>query len=64
MQDQDSLESKRAWKEIKEMLKKKLSQLTNSNSIFPEGKQDEIIEKLRIKLGKTKEEIKKIISDL
>jgi len=52
------------WKEQKEELKKKFAVLTGSERIFEGCKNEEIIRKLRIKLGKTKYEWRKIIAAL
>jgi uncharacterized protein YjbJ (UPF0337 family) len=52
------------WNETKEKLKKKFAMLTNSDLLFLEGKKDEMLERLRVKLGKSKEEIQRIISEL
>jgi uncharacterized protein YjbJ (UPF0337 family) len=38
--------------------------LTDDDLLFAEGKKDEMFGKLQIKLGKTKEELHKIISAL
>jgi uncharacterized protein YjbJ (UPF0337 family) len=52
------------WHEIKGKLKQKFATLTNSDMLMTEGKQDEVLGRLQVKLGKTKEELKKIISEL
>jgi uncharacterized protein YjbJ (UPF0337 family) len=52
------------WNEIKGKLKQKFATLTDRDSLFLEGKQDELLGRLQTKLGKTNEEIKKIIADL
>ena len=52
------------WNEIKGKLKQKFAMLTNSDLLFVEGKKDEMLGRLQAKLGKTKEEIEKIISKL
>ncbi len=52
------------WKEQKGKLKQKFATLTDDDLLFAEGKKDEMMGKLQIKLGKTKEELHKIISDL
>lgn len=52
------------WKEIKEKLKQKFEMLTESDLLFAEGKQDEMLSRLQTKLGRTKAEVHKIISDL
>ena len=52
------------WNEQKGKLKKKFATLTDNDLLFKEGKEEEMIGKLQIKLGKTKEEFQKIISEL
>jgi uncharacterized protein YjbJ (UPF0337 family) len=52
------------WNEIKGKLKQKYALLSDDDLLLIEGKQDELIGRLGIKLGKTKDEIRKIISDL
>ena len=52
------------WNEIKGKLKQKFALLTDSDTMLIEGKQDEMLGRLQIKLGKTKEEIVKLISEL
>ena len=52
------------WVETKGKLKQKFAQLTDNDLLLLEGKQDEMIGRLQIKLGKTKEELHKIISEL
>ncbi|HTO15669.1 MAG TPA: CsbD family protein [Edaphocola sp.] len=59
-----STELKGNWNEIKGKLKQQYAQLTDDDLLFAEGKKDEMLGRLQIKLGKTKEEIHKIISDL
>ncbi|MCX6220884.1 MAG: general stress protein CsbD [Bacteroidia bacterium] len=51
-------ELKGNWNQTKGKLKQKFVMLTE------EGKQDEMLGKLQVKLGKTKEEIHKLISEL
>ena len=52
------------WNEIKGKLKQKFSMLTDNDLLLVEGKQDEMLGRLQVRLGKTKEEIHKLISDL
>lgn len=52
------------WNETKGKLKQKFAILTDDDVLLVEGKQDEMFGKLQVKLGKTKEEIHKLISDL
>jgi hypothetical protein len=49
------------WKDKKEKLLKKYKVLTDKDLRFDEGKEDEMIEVLVSKLGKTKQELLKII---
>lgn len=49
---------------MKGKLKQKYSALTDDDLLFVDGKKDELIGRLQIKLGKTKEEIRKLISGL
>ena len=52
------------WNETKGILKQKFAMLTDNDLLLLEGKQDELIGRLQIKLGKTKEEIQIIIAAL
>jgi len=52
------------WNEIKGKLKQKYSMLSNNDLLLVDGKKDELIGRLQVKLGKTKEEIRKLISGL
>ena len=52
------------WNEQKGKLKKKFAILKDNDLMFKEGKEDEMIGKLQIILGKTKEEFQKIIAAL
>ena len=57
-------EEKGSWKDQKEELKQKFAALTNNDQIFEEGGEEEIFEKLQLKLGKTEDELRKIIAGL
>jgi uncharacterized protein YjbJ (UPF0337 family) len=52
------------WNEKKGKLQQRFATLTDNDLLFLKGKENEIIGKLQAKLGKTKEEIIKIISEL
>ncbi|MBU3926319.1 MAG: CsbD family protein [Bacteroidetes bacterium] len=52
------------WKEQKGKLKQKFAILTDNDLLLGKGKRDELIGRLQIKLGKTKEEMQKIIEAL
>ena len=57
-------ELKGNWNEQKGKLKKKFGYLTDNDLMFEEGKEEEMYGKLQIKLGKTKEELHKMINGL
>jgi len=57
-------EVKGNWNETKGKLKQKFALLTDNDLLLVEGKQDEMLGRLQTKLGKTKAEIQKFISDL
>ena len=59
----NTTELKGNWDEQKGKLKQKFAQLTDDDLLFAEGKKDEMMGKLQIKLGKSKEELHKILSD-
>lgn len=60
----DTEESKGNWNEQKDKLKEKFAALTDNEMLFKEETKDEMIAKLQMKLGKTKEELLKIIEGL
>jgi len=60
----NTTEVKGNWNEQKGKLKQKFAILTDNDLMFEEGKKDEMYGKLQLKLGKTKEELRKIISTL
>ncbi len=60
----NTTELKGNWNEQKGKLKQKFSTLTDNDLMFAEGKKDEMLGKLQIKLGKSKEELHKILNDL
>ena len=52
------------WNETKEKLKQKFATLNDSDVVLTEGKQDELLGRIEVKLGKSKEELLKIIGAL
>ena len=52
------------WNEQKGKLKQKFATLTDDDLLFAEGKQDEMMGRIQKKLGKTKEELHRIIAAL
>ena len=57
-------EVKGNWNEQKGKLKQKFAALTDNDLMFVEGKKDEMLGRLQSKLGKTKEELQKVMMDL
>ncbi len=52
------------WNEQKGKLKQRFATLTDNDLMFEEGKKEEMMGKLQIKLGKTKEELTSIMASL
>jgi len=57
-------EVKGNWNEQKGKLKQQFAILTDNDLMFSEGKKDEMFGRLQVKLGKTKEELRKLIEGL
>jgi uncharacterized protein YjbJ (UPF0337 family) len=62
--EMNKTEVKGNWNEQKGRLKQKFAVLTDNDLMFAEGKKDEMLGKLQIKLGKSKEELQKILEGL
>ncbi|NTW24906.1 MAG: CsbD family protein [Lentimicrobium sp.] len=60
----NTTEIKGNWNEQKGKLKQKFGFLTDNDLLFDEGKEDEMLGRLQKKLGKTKDELKKLIAGL
>jgi len=60
----NTTEIKGNWNEQKGKLKQKFSNLTDNDLMFAEGKKEEMLGQLQVKLGKTKAELHEIISAL
>lgn len=60
----NSLKLTENWEEQKVKLIQKIAALTDNDLLFTKSKKEEILEKIQIKLGKTKEEILKIIKSV
>jgi uncharacterized protein YjbJ (UPF0337 family) len=52
------------WNEQKGKLKQKFANLTDDDLMYAEGKEDELLGRLQKKLGKSKEEVEKLMSEL
>jgi uncharacterized protein YjbJ (UPF0337 family) len=60
----NNLEVKGKWNEQKAKLKQKFAALTDDDLMYAEGKKEEMLGKLQVKLGKTKEELHNLINAL
>jgi uncharacterized protein YjbJ (UPF0337 family) len=52
------------WNEIAGKLKQQYANLTDDDLLFKAGKEEELLGRLQQKLGKTKEELRKLISKI
>ena len=60
----NTTEAKGKWNEQKGKLKQKFAVLTDNDLMFAEGKKDEMLGRIQLKLGKTKDELRSIIASL
>ncbi len=60
----NTTEIKGNWEQQKAKLKMKFAVLTDNDLMFEEGKKEEMMGRLQIKLGQTKEELQKVIAAL
>jgi len=60
----NTTEWKGNWNELKGKLKKSYAELTDNDLLYEEGREDELYGRLQQRLGKTKEEVKKLFEDL
>lgn len=60
----NTTELKGNWNEMKGKLKKGYAELTDDDLLYEEGREDELYGRLQQRLGKTKEEVKKLFEDL
>ena len=60
----NTTELKGNWNEQKGKLKQKFAVLTDNDLMFADGKKDEMLGRLQITLGKTKEQLREIIASL
>jgi len=52
------------WKTLAGKLKQEYAILTDDDLLFTEGKEEELLGRLQTKLGKTKDEIRKVLAKL
>ena len=60
----NALKLKGNWNETAGKLKQKYANLTDDDLLFKEGKEEELLGRLQAKVGKTKEQLRKIISKI
>ncbi len=60
----NKLTFKGSWNEVKGRLKKAYGDLTDDDVTYNEGQEDELLGRLQRRLGKTKDEVRKIIADI
>lgn len=58
------LKLKGDWNILKGILKQKFGNLTDDDLIFIKGKEEELVGRLQYKLGKTKQEVRDLLSRL
>lgn len=57
----DKLRFQGTWNQVKGKLKEKYAELTDDDLQYSEGKEDQLLGRLQKKLGKSKDEIRRII---
>jgi len=60
----NKLNIKGNWNDLAGKLKQKFANLTDDDLLFKKGKEEELWGRLQNKLGKTKEQLRKIISKI
>jgi uncharacterized protein YjbJ (UPF0337 family) len=60
----NTTELKGDWEVQKGKLKQRFAELTDNDLMFLDGKKDEMLGKLQIKLGKTKDELREILGKI
>jgi uncharacterized protein YjbJ (UPF0337 family) len=60
----NTMKLRKNWNETASNLKQHFAELTDEDTHFPNGKEDEIMGRLKGKIGSTKEKLRKLISKL
>lgn len=60
----NKLTFKGSWNEVQGRLKKAYGDLTDDDLAYEEGQDDQLLGRLQKKLGKTRDQVRKIIADL
>ena len=64
IENMNTINLKGNWNKQKSELKQKFAVLTDNDLMFKEGAKEEMFAKLQIRLGKTKEELRRIFAAL
>lgn len=59
----DKLEIKGAWNEVKGRLKQQYGELTDDDLAYERGQEDELVGRMQQKLGKTRDEVVRILRE-
>ena len=58
------LNDKKNWDELAERLRGRFSKLSESDVAFIEGRYDEMMEKISFKLGRSKDDVEKLVNSM
>ena len=58
------LNDKKNWDEIAERLRGRFSKLSESDVVFIEGRYDDMMEKIGFKLGRSKDDVQKLLDSM
>lgn len=58
------LQLEKPWDQVKEKLKEHNTKLTDEDLVYEKGREDELVQRLSKKMGKTPQEIKEWIESL
>lgn len=59
-----TLKLERSWDHVKELLKENDYRLTDEDLLYIPGKEDELLERLAVKMGRTTDEIRILIESI
>jgi uncharacterized protein YjbJ (UPF0337 family) len=60
----DNLKLKGEWNEVKGRIKQIYGDLTDDDLIYEEGQHDELLGRLQSRLGKSREEVRRLIESI
>ena len=60
----DKLDFEGTWNEVKGRIKKSYASLTDDDLTYQEGQEDQLLGRIQQKLGKTRDEVVKMIKSL